>query len=301
MNHSIDLSEIYGFSAENTQESRTASEVFIDGIPSIEQIVPCKTKEKDCSTVTPQKEEKKEHKNTCKEQKTIADDEDSTQIGNIPGSMSSTMMDSMSGSMGSTMMDSMPGSMSSTMMDGMPGSMGSTMMGGMSRSMSSTMMGGMSQSMGSTTMDGMSASNGMLHGGGFNQRDSMNYAMGGGTHKIEPYRRNNQTNMMGMMGNSSTNTHIDGTIMQDGNGYYHTSQITPDNVQYLNGFLKTQIGRMVEVQFVIGTNHIVTRTGYLLGIGANYILMSEDKTTNMVTCDFDTIKVVKLFYPKEEK
>lgn len=72
--------------------------------------------------------------------------------------------------------------------------------------------------------------------------------------------------------------------------------VTGESLQYLNGFLRTQIGRPVKVDFLIGTNTLVDRTGILLGVGANYILINEEETDDIVACDFYNIKFVKFYY-----
>jgi len=72
--------------------------------------------------------------------------------------------------------------------------------------------------------------------------------------------------------------------------------ITGESLQYLNGFLRTQIGRAVKVEFLIGTNTLVDRTGILLGVGANYILINEAETDDIVACDFYNIKFVQFYY-----
>jgi len=72
--------------------------------------------------------------------------------------------------------------------------------------------------------------------------------------------------------------------------------ISGDSLQYLNGFLRTQIGRPVKVDFLIGTNTLVDKTGILIGVGANYILLNESETDDIVACDFYNIKFVKFYY-----
>jgi hypothetical protein len=72
--------------------------------------------------------------------------------------------------------------------------------------------------------------------------------------------------------------------------------ISGDSLQYLNGFLRTQIGRAVTVDFLIGTNTMLDRSGILLGVGANYILIRESETDDIVACDFYNIKFVKFYY-----
>lgn len=72
--------------------------------------------------------------------------------------------------------------------------------------------------------------------------------------------------------------------------------ISGESLQYLNGFLRTQIGRAVKIEFLIGTNTLVDRTGILLGVGANYVLINETETDDLVACDFYNIKFVKFYY-----
>lgn len=86
--------------------------------------------------------------------------------------------------------------------------------------------------------------------------------------------------------------------IRDISEYPEPYRVTPESIQYLNGFLRSQIGRLVEIEFLIGTNDTVKKTGYLLGIGANYILMSEEGTNHLLTADFYNIKFVKIFYPE---
>jgi outer membrane biosynthesis protein TonB len=72
--------------------------------------------------------------------------------------------------------------------------------------------------------------------------------------------------------------------------------MTVESLQYLNGFLRTQIGRRVQVQFLIGTNTVTDRTGTLLGVGANYILLNETDSDDLLACDFYNIKFIRFYY-----
>lgn len=72
--------------------------------------------------------------------------------------------------------------------------------------------------------------------------------------------------------------------------------MTTESLQYLNGFLKSQIGRRVHVEFLLGTNTMTDRTGTLLGVGANYILMRETDSDDLLVCDFYNIKFVTVYY-----
>lgn len=70
---------------------------------------------------------------------------------------------------------------------------------------------------------------------------------------------------------------------------------TLQNVMFLNAALRTQIGRRITVSFLIGTNTFVDKTGTLLSVGANYILLLETDTDDLVFCDFFTIKFVRIY------
>ena len=72
--------------------------------------------------------------------------------------------------------------------------------------------------------------------------------------------------------------------------------VTAESIQYLNGFIRTQIGRRIRVTFLIGSNMTEEKEGYLLGVGANYILMNELDTDDLTACDFYNIKFITFFY-----
>lgn len=74
------------------------------------------------------------------------------------------------------------------------------------------------------------------------------------------------------------------------------ASMTLESVQYLNGALRTQIGRRVTISFLIGTNTFVDRTGTLLGVGSNYVIINEEDTDDITFCDYYTIKFVKVYH-----
>lgn len=67
-------------------------------------------------------------------------------------------------------------------------------------------------------------------------------------------------------------------------------------VEYLNGLIRTQIGRRASIDFLLGTTGMVTKDGYILGVGSNYILINEVDTDDITACDFYNIKFIKFFY-----
>lgn len=71
--------------------------------------------------------------------------------------------------------------------------------------------------------------------------------------------------------------------------------VTLTSTQYLNGYLRTQIGKRVNVEFLIGTSTLTDRTGTLVAVGANYIVINEIETDDMLVCDFYSIKFVRIY------
>lgn len=72
--------------------------------------------------------------------------------------------------------------------------------------------------------------------------------------------------------------------------------VTRESIQYLNGFIRTQIGRRVTIDFLIGSNTIQSKSGYLLAVAANYILLNELDTNDVTACDFYNIKFIRFYY-----
>jgi len=65
---------------------------------------------------------------------------------------------------------------------------------------------------------------------------------------------------------------------------------------YVPGYLRTQIGRRVKVEFLIGTNMLIDREGTLMEVGASYIILQESETDDLLLCDLYSIKFVEFFY-----
>ena len=71
---------------------------------------------------------------------------------------------------------------------------------------------------------------------------------------------------------------------------------TTTDIGYTPAFLKTQIGRRVKIEFLIGTNMLIDREGTLLGVGVNYVIIQEAETDDLLLCDLYSIKFVKFYY-----
>lgn len=88
----------------------------------------------------------------------------------------------------------------------------------------------------------------------------------------------------------------DSAALQQIENYNQPFPVTAESIQYLNSLMRTQIGRRVSVQFLIGSGGMVERSGYLLAVGANFILLNEIGTRSVLSCDFYSIKFVTFYY-----
>ena len=74
------------------------------------------------------------------------------------------------------------------------------------------------------------------------------------------------------------------------------SPLTTLNPMYTPGFLRTQIGQTVRVEFLIGTTSLTDRFGTLIGVGTSYILIQEAQTDDVLLCDIYSIKFVRFYH-----
>ena len=73
-----------------------------------------------------------------------------------------------------------------------------------------------------------------------------------------------------------------------------------ENLQYMNGFLRTQIGKYLRGEQLVTSNQIEDRFGYLVGVGLNYILLQQAGTGNISAIDYYSIKYVYVYYNQSE-
>lgn len=66
------------------------------------------------------------------------------------------------------------------------------------------------------------------------------------------------------------------------------------NPIYTPAFLRQQIGRLMRVEFLIGTNNITDRIGILEDVGASYILLRSFENDSLVYCDIYAIKFITI-------
>jgi hypothetical protein len=66
------------------------------------------------------------------------------------------------------------------------------------------------------------------------------------------------------------------------------------DINFTQGYLRTQIGRRMLVSFLIGTSTYQDRTGVLEKVGVSYIILKEPEGTELL-CDIYSIKFVRIF------
>jgi len=67
-------------------------------------------------------------------------------------------------------------------------------------------------------------------------------------------------------------------------------------LQYMNGIFRTQIGRYVRVQQLVGSNITQDFDGFLIGVGINYIILQEYSNQDIRILDIYGIKQMYVYY-----
>lgn len=100
-----------------------------------------------------------------------------------------------------------------------------------------------------------------------------------------------QTQMQPMMPQNGMTSRA--SIMSSGRGVRDS---VLSDVSFTQGFLQTQIGRQVKVEFLIGMNMFVDREGILIRVGTDYIIIQETETDDYLLCDIYSIKFIRFYY-----
>ena len=66
------------------------------------------------------------------------------------------------------------------------------------------------------------------------------------------------------------------------------------NPIYTPAFLREQIGRLMRVEFLIGTNNMTDRIGILEDVGASYILLRSFENDSLIYCDIYSSKFITI-------
>ena len=67
------------------------------------------------------------------------------------------------------------------------------------------------------------------------------------------------------------------------------------NIEYMNELMRTQVGKIADVEFLVGTNITHVKRGQITGVGTNYIVIKEYDTGRTMVGDFSDIKFVTIY------
>ena len=73
----------------------------------------------------------------------------------------------------------------------------------------------------------------------------------------------------------------------------NSPEILTNNI-YTPAFLRENIGKLMRVEFLIGTDTLVDRTGILVDVGASYILLRALESDVITYCDIYAIKFITI-------
>lgn len=73
----------------------------------------------------------------------------------------------------------------------------------------------------------------------------------------------------------------------------NSPEILTNNI-YTPAFLREQIGKLMRVEFLIGTTNLTDRIGILEDVGASYILLRSVESDNLIYCDIYAIKFITI-------
>lgn len=73
----------------------------------------------------------------------------------------------------------------------------------------------------------------------------------------------------------------------------NSPEVLTNNI-YTPAFLREHLGKLMRVEFLIGTDNLVDRIGILEDVGVSYILLRSIESGNLLYCDIYSIKFVAI-------
>ena len=64
------------------------------------------------------------------------------------------------------------------------------------------------------------------------------------------------------------------------------------NIDYIPGYLASNIGKNIKAEFVVGTSQYVEKTGKLIDVGVNYFVLEDANSKTNIMCDLYSVKFV---------
>ena len=106
---------------------------------------------------------------------------------------------------------------------------------------------------------------------------------------INPEDLNNRRNKM-----AGENTNVTEKQFQNTETRQNNEPEILTNPIYTPAFLREQIGKLMRVEFLIGTNNMVDRIGFLEDVGASYILLRSFEGDSLIYADIYSIKFITI-------
>lgn len=72
-----------------------------------------------------------------------------------------------------------------------------------------------------------------------------------------------------------------------------------NDLQNVNEFFRTQLGHYVQVDCFIGAGEIISKYGYLIKVGLDYIILQDKDGKYITSIDFWSIKFMYVYYDVE--
>lgn len=73
----------------------------------------------------------------------------------------------------------------------------------------------------------------------------------------------------------------------------NSPEVLTNNI-YTPAFLREYIGKLMRIEFLIGTDNLVDRIGILEDVGVSYVLLRSIESGNLLYCDLYSIKFVAI-------
>ena len=96
------------------------------------------------------------------------------------------------------------------------------------------------------------------------------------------------------------NVEQDKKVIEEVNSGKRLNQINSNSPEiltnpiYTPAFLRQQIGKLMRIEFLVGTNNMTDRIGFLEDVGASYILLRSFEGDSLIYADIYAIKFITI-------
>lgn len=67
-------------------------------------------------------------------------------------------------------------------------------------------------------------------------------------------------------------------------------------IDYIPGYLASNIGRNIKAEFIVGTSQYVEKVGKLVDVGINYFVLQDINSRTYIMCDLYSVRFVTILY-----